>query len=104
MTSYKELLAQRAELDKQIEAARKTELADAMNKVRAIIKEFNLTPAECGFIDKENISAASANSRSPAKPKYISPDGKNVWSGRGRMPKVFQDFVQSGRSIDEFLI
>ena len=43
MTTYKELLAQRAELEKQIEAARKEALASAIAQVRAIVAEYALT-------------------------------------------------------------
>ena len=46
MPSYKELLAQRESLDAQIESMRKTEMGDAIAKVRALISEFGLTETD----------------------------------------------------------
>ena len=49
MATDQELLAQRDALNKEIEAARKAELADAITRTKAIIKEYGLTAAQCGF-------------------------------------------------------
>ncbi|MEG0046322.1 MAG: H-NS histone family protein, partial [Comamonas sp.] len=38
ITSYKELLAQREALEQQIAAARKAEVADAVQKIRGLVK------------------------------------------------------------------
>ena len=40
------------------------------------------------------------------KPKYALKRGKKVhrWTGRGRMPIVFKEFVESGGKMDECLI
>ena len=46
MSSYKELLKQREELEKQIQDARKRELAEAVSKVRALVDEYGLTAAD----------------------------------------------------------
>ena len=43
MTTVAQLLAQKAALNAQIEAARKAENSEAIAKVKAIITEFNLT-------------------------------------------------------------
>lgn len=103
MATYQELLAQREALEKQIEAARKTELADAITRVKTIIKEYGLTAAQCGFGSSTTSEVATAT-RKPAKDKYITPDGLTKWTGRGRAPKVFQALFDSGRDKEEFLI
>lgn len=105
MATYKELLAQREELNKQIEDARKSELADAITRAKAIIKEYGLTAVQCGFgsSTSEPTEVASAT-RAPAKPKYITPDGKKTWTGRGRAPKEFQALIDAGHQKEEFLI
>lgn len=41
--SYKDLLAQREALEQQIAAARKTEVADAVQKIKGLIEAFGLT-------------------------------------------------------------
>lgn len=103
MATYKELLAQREELNKQIEDARKTELTDAITRAKAIIKEYGLTAAQCGFGSGTTDEVATVT-RKPAKPKYITPDGKKTWTGRGHAPKEFQALFAAGRNKEEFLI
>ncbi len=46
ITSYKELLAQREALEQQIAAARKAEVADAVQKIRGLVEAFGLTPED----------------------------------------------------------
>jgi DNA-binding protein H-NS len=105
MATYHELLVEREELDKRIEEARKAELSDAIQQVTAIIKKYGLTAAECGFGSSTNEPTEVATStRAPAKPKYITPDGKKTWTGRGRAPKEFQVLIDAGRDKEEFLI
>jgi len=41
--------------------------------------------------------------RSPAVPKYRSPDGKE-WSGRGATPKWIREHEEAGGNRDDFLI
>lgn len=97
MSAYQELLAQRQELDRQIEEVRKNEVAAAVRQVKAIIREFGLTAAQCGF------GSESAVVRKPAKAKYITPEGK-TWTGRGKPPNVFKELVQAGHRMEDFLI
>ena len=98
MSAYQELLAQRQELDRQIEEVRKNEVAAAVRQVQDIIQEFGLTAAQCGFG-----SSNTAEVRRPAKAKYITPDGK-TWTGRGKPPNVFKALVAAGHKMEEFLI
>lgn len=103
MATYQELLAQRDALNKEIEAARKAELADAITRTKAIIKEYGLTAAQCGFGSSSSEEVAPAT-RAPAKAKYITPDGKKTWTGRGRAPKEFQALLDAGHQKEKFLI
>ncbi|WP_284338132.1 H-NS histone family protein [Comamonas sp. NoAH] len=83
MTTYKELLAQRAELEKQIEAARKEALASAIAQVRAIVAEYELT--EDDIFSKKSARASSAGHKTVA-PKYRDPETGATWTGRGKPP------------------
>lgn len=82
MPSYKELLAQRQNLEAQIEAARKTELHDAVASVRQLISEFGLT--------QEDVFPAgrvkNSNKGSTVAPKYRDPETGSTWTGRGKPP------------------
>ena len=43
MTTLAELIKQKEALEAQIEASRKAELSDAISKLRALVKEYDLT-------------------------------------------------------------
>ena len=104
--TYKELLAQRQELDGKIEIARKSEVSVAIAKVKELVQDYGLTAEECGFAAPITTSVSSSEGKTskPVPPKYITPDGKKKWTGRGRTPKEFKVFTDAGRKIDEFLI
>lgn len=81
MASYKELLAQKAALEAQIQAARKSEISGAIQKAREIISEFDLTV--------DDIFGARTKKAQTAKvaPKYKNPETGETWTGRGKPPK-----------------
>lgn len=82
MSSYKDLLEKKRELETQIEAARKTELADAVKKVLEIVVEYDLT-AEDVFGKGTRV----ARKAGPVPPKYRDPATGQTWTGRGKAPK-----------------
>ena len=104
MATYDELLAKREALDAEIETARKAELAEAIKSAKAIIKKYGLTAAQLGLGASDAPAEAVTATRAPAKPKYVTPDGKKTWSGRGRAPVEFQALLAAGRKKEEFLI
>ncbi|WP_291997121.1 H-NS histone family protein [Candidatus Accumulibacter sp. ACC012] len=101
MPNYQELLAQRDELNKRIDEARRTEVADAIRRVKGIIQEYDLTAAQCGFSAG---AAGSKKARTPVKPKYITPDKTVTWSGRGKLPNVFKALIEAGHRMEHFLL
>ena len=82
--SYKELLQQRAELDKQIENARKEALSSAIAQVRALVAEYELTEAD--VFGKKAPRVAQAGERAAVAPKYKDPVTGATWTGRGKPP------------------
>ena len=87
MTSYKELLKQREDLEQQIQQARKNELADAVGKVRALVAEYELTADD--IFPPARARSSSAGSKVAAK--YRDPATGQTWTGRGKPPKWIQD-------------
>lgn len=87
MSSYKELLKQREDLEKQINDARQSEMANAIAKVRALIDEYGLTPQEVFPASR----ARSAASGTKVAPKYRDPATGQTWTGRGKAPKWIQN-------------
>lgn len=94
MQTYKELLAQRASLDAQIESMRKTEMGDAIAKVRALISEFGLTEG-----DVFGRTAKKERQSKPVAPKYRDPQTGVTWTGRGKAPTWI-----AGKDREAFLI
>ena len=95
MTSYRGLLKQREELQRQIDAARGLEVAAAINKVREIISEYSLTPKQ--VFARPKGKRAQAIMSKPAK--YLDPASGATWTGVGREPLWIK-----GQSREEFLI
>ena len=84
MTTYKELLAQRAELEKQIEAARKEALVSAIAQVRAIVAEYALTEED--VFAKKSARPQATGTHKPVAPTYRDPATGATWTGRGKPP------------------
>lgn len=101
MPSYRELLVQRAELEKRIEEARNMELASAIAQVKQLIAEYGLTAQDCGF--KLGIPVISKAPQTVAV-KYRGPNGE-TWTGRGKAPNWLVNLEkQHDRDRSEFLV
>lgn len=87
MSSYKELLKQREELELQISTARRDEVANAIAQVRVLIDEYALTQQEVF----PSTRARSATSGTKVAPKYRDPASGQTWTGRGKAPKWIQN-------------
>ncbi len=81
--SYKELLAQRAALEAQIEQARNAEIGEAIANVRTIVAEFGLTVAD---IFSSGRGGVRANAGVKVAAKYRNPETGQTWTGRGKPP------------------
>jgi DNA-binding protein H-NS len=84
MSKYKELLAQRENLDKAIAEAREAELSDAIGKVKALVEEFGLTSTDIFGSVKPRAQKAS---NGKVAPKFKDPATGATWTGRGKAPK-----------------
>ncbi|MCD9230947.1 H-NS family nucleoid-associated regulatory protein [Ralstonia pseudosolanacearum] len=94
MATYKELLAQKAKLDEQLETARQKELNEVTERVRQIVLEYGLTAEDIGLAPKRG----KRGPKSTVAPKYRDPKTGATWSGRGRAPAWI------GKNRDKFLI
>ncbi|CAJ0720885.1 DNA-binding protein Bv3F [Ralstonia edaphis] len=93
MATYKDLLAQKAKLEEQLEAARQAELDTAIQQVRQIVQEYGLTAEDLGLAGK-----AKKRKGAVVAAKYMDPKTGATWSGRGRAPAWI------GKNRDRFLI
>lgn len=101
MTTLKELLAQKDELEAQIEAIRLSERAGAIEQALALITDYQLTQLD---LFKNESPASPAEYKRPVakvKAKYRDPATGKEWTGRGRQPRWISE---SGKDQSEFLI
>jgi DNA-binding protein H-NS len=99
MTSVNELLAQKAAIEQQIADARRTERAEALARVRALMTEHGLTLA-----DLASKSAVPKRAGAKVAPKYRNSSTGDTWSGRGLQPKWLKAALASGKTIGDFTI
>ena len=102
MATSKELQAEMDALSKQLNQARKGEIADAVKKVQELVKEHQLSVADIGLRTFSKGKAVSAG-KSVNPPKYRDPKTGNTWTGVGKPPKWIAGAVKAGRR-DDFLI
>ena len=99
MLDYPELLRLRDLISKaykqKAEAAKIRVIAEAQEK----FEQLGLTFEDVRASQRKRKQAV----RTPAMPKYRSPDGKE-WSGRGATPKWIRAYEESGGYRDDYLI
>lgn len=112
MSNYQELLAQKAalekqaaELEKQLQDARRAERSGVINQIKSLLAEHGLTVADLGL----KPSKGNAGASSPAVGKKVAPKYRNqatgeTWTGRGLQPKWVQAAVASGKKLEDFAI
>ena len=82
MSSYKDLLAQREHIDKQIKEAIAHEKADGIAKAKVIIEQYGLNASDL-FSRKAGLKSSGGK----VAPKYRNPATGDTWTGRGKAPK-----------------
>ncbi|TAM01420.1 MAG: H-NS histone family protein [Paraburkholderia sp.] len=99
MSSYKELLAQREKLEKQIEEAKAREYAEVLDEIKQKMADYGITLAELGGGRAGGKNAKANRSRASVAPKYRDPESGATWSGRGKPPRWI-----AGQDRERFLI
>jgi DNA-binding protein H-NS len=101
MSSLPELMAQKEALERRIADARRSERADAIQRICALMNQYGLTPA-----DLNAKGGASGRSRKGSKvpAKYRDPASGSSWSGRGLQPNWLKAALASGRDLTEFAV
>lgn len=107
MATLQQLLDQKAELERQIEATRRNERGDAIAKIKALMSEQGLTLADISGKTPTPRTPNSGGGRAPGSKvaaKYRNSATGESWSGRGLQPKWLKAALASGRKIEEFTV
>lgn len=100
MANLNDLLAQKAELERQIESVQREARNDAVAKVRALMDEYGLTSADLSA----RVVPRKAVKGGKVAAKYRNSATGDSWSGRGLQPKWLKAALASGHKIDEFAL
>ncbi len=100
--TYAELVEQANALMREAEALRLDERKGAIEQVKKIMAENDLTLQDIGGRGR----AASANSASPkpVAPKYRDSATGQTWSGRGKRPRWVAAHIDNGGSLESLAI
>lgn len=96
MTTYKEIKNKIAQLEKEAEALRKTELLAVIIEIKARMAEYGITSKDLGVI--KNKIKKQPGTTSPAR--YRNKEGQ-TWSGRGRKPKWVIEALAAGKTLED---
>lgn len=102
MSTLKELLQQKAELEKAIEAAIKKSKADSVARVQALMVELDVSVSDLRGDLKATFPKASQRSKIAAKYRNIATG--EAWSGRGLQPKWLKAALASGQTLEDFAV
>ncbi|WP_321868816.1 H-NS histone family protein [Paraburkholderia tropica] len=94
-------MAQRAELEEKIAAARSEEVARVMEQIRQLVDEYDLHE-EVQFARPRRGAPPGSGAgvaRGPVAAKYRDPESGATWSGRGKPPSWI-----AGKDRTQFLI
>jgi DNA-binding protein H-NS len=104
VTSLQALLkSEKEKADRKAEAEKKAQI----EKISKLMAEAGIKPSELkGGRTAKGKKRAKRKSAGKVPPKYrIVVDGKeHLWTGRGRTPKVFEEYFSAGNSRESALI
>jgi DNA-binding protein H-NS len=114
MTTYQELVAQKAELDrlqaeleKQIAETLRAERASVIQQIKSLMADHGLTPADLAANKPgrpPKIGIAEPGTTRKVAAKYRDPDTGETWSGRGLKPKWLAAAIEGGRNLTDFAV
>jgi DNA-binding protein H-NS len=101
MSDLKDLLAQKAAIEKQIEEAARRDRSDAVARVKSLMAQHGLTVADLGA---RSAVKAARPSGSKVAAKYRDAATGNSWSGRGLRPNWLKAALASGKKLEDFAV
>ncbi len=101
MATLKELLSQKAAIEKQIEQTKTDERAAAVAMVRSLMADHGLTAADLGGRTATKSKTGSGNK---VAAKYRNASTGESWSGRGLQPRWLKAALATGRKLTDFAV
>ncbi len=102
MATLQELVAQKEQLEREIETTRKSERETALNQVRTLMKEYGLSVSDLSL--KSVASKTGSGKGTKVAAKYRDASTGDTWSGRGLQPKWLKAALATGKKLDDFAL
>ncbi|MDQ5897173.1 MAG: hypothetical protein RLZZ592_2989 [Pseudomonadota bacterium] len=101
-----ELRLQQEEIARSIDAMKSEQRSNVIAEIKALMAQHNLTPADLEASTRPSRAGGEAKVREVSKVavKYRHADTGETWTGRGLKPRWLAAAIESGRSIEEFLV
>ncbi len=96
-SSYKDIVKQIQELQKQADKLKAEERSKVLQEVREQISAFEFTAAELGFKGKASLAGKKV-------PTRYKDDKGNTWTGRGHRPGWLKAAIEKGAKLEDFLV
>jgi len=106
MATLLELLAQRAELEKQIASVQSAERTKAIDEIQKIMADHGLTAADIagGTRAAKSTTRADGTPKQHVAAKYRNAATGETWSGRGLQPKWLKAAIEGGATLESFAV
>ena len=101
MATLQELLAQKEDLERQIEQTKKHERGEAIEKIRSLMAEYGLTVAD---LATRATSKGKSAGHAKVAAKYRNASTGESWSGRGLQPRWLKAALAAGKKLTDFAV
>lgn len=112
--TYEQVLRQIEVLQAEAENLRRSEVAGVIERIRSAIAHYKLTAADLGLAvpakgrameaaPTKRKGPKKAANKAPAVVKYRN-DAGGAWGGIGKRPQWLRDALNSGKTLEDFLV
>lgn len=99
--SVADLTALQAQIDEQIKIKHKETRQEVKQQILALLAETGFSLADI-FPSARSQKTESGPARKKVKVKYS--DGRNNWTGRGKMPLWIKSYIQGGGKLESLAV
>lgn len=103
MPTLQELLEHAAAIEKQIAQVKNSARAEAIEKIRALMAQHDLTAGDIATAPGKTKRAISG-SRQKVAPKFRDIETGATWSGRGLKPRWLSEALSKGKKLEDFAV
>ena len=107
MATLQELMAQKDALERQIEQTKTQGRREAIDKVRALMREYGLSATDLSGRKTATKTTAKKKKSSAGRKvaaKYRNASTGESWSGRGLQPKWLKAAIAGGKKLTDFAL